>query len=160
MLFRSVSAGITVGLNTTEVRGLVIDNEAPTLASVTLNGTPVADDATRHLHIATRTFTFAGVTEAGSTVRAWRRPTLGATRTVPIATAIATIPENLSTVRAVAPKGAVAARTVTTPATGTFSLVLPDFTSEDETATGFYIELDAIDPVFLVQEHAHELCCY
>ncbi|MBU6151997.1 MAG: hypothetical protein KGR25_11140, partial [Chloroflexi bacterium] len=109
---RAVSAGITVGLNTAEVPGLVIDNEAPTLASVALNGTPVADDATLHLHIATRTFTFTGITEAGSTVRAWRRPTLGAIRTVPIATAIATIPNTENAVRAVAPKSAVATRTI------------------------------------------------
>ncbi|NBT05011.1 MAG: hypothetical protein EBS94_16630, partial [Proteobacteria bacterium] len=113
---RAVNAGITVGLQTTQIPGLVIDNQAPTLAAITLNGQSVADDATRHLHIATRTFTFAGVTEAGSTVRAWRLPTLGATRTVPIATAIATTPQTQDPVPGVTPKGAVAPRTVTTPA--------------------------------------------
>ncbi len=144
---RAVNAGITVGLKTTEVTGLVIDNQAPTLDAVALNGTPVADDATRHLHIATRTFTFTGITEAGSTVRAYRLPTLGATRTDPIATAIATTPNDESALRAVTPNSGVAPRTITTPATGTFTLVLPDFTEADETATGFYLDLDATDPV-------------
>ena len=136
---RAIDAnGNVVGLATATFGPMTIDNQAPALAAVAAAGQPMADDPALRTRIATRTFAVTGVTEAGAAVAVYRRDAIDGPRAVIKATAAVT---QVGPTRA-----GVRPRVIVTPATASFSVDLPAFAESDETAAGFYMEVEATDP--------------
>ena len=136
---RAMFEGVVVGQGEGTVGGITVDNLAPVVDFPVLGGVNLVNEIATQHWFRTRTVAMTGVAEVGTTVRVWRLNVgTGARGPDPIASCLVPCGSTGTTSwRAVS--GTVELRSFST-----FSFPVT-FAESDELASGFYLQVDALD---------------